>query len=144
MKMFLTRLGENSRMVVTGDPTQTDLPPGMPSGLVDAVGKLGGLAAVSVVRFDNKDVVRHPLVGAIIEAYEMAARQAAQPAEETLPPRSGASGRFEYMDSDSSHTIEVTVEAEAWQSPPSPIPTSSAGGRSRPFWRGKPSRRRSR
>ena len=89
MKMFLTRLGENSRMIVTGDPTQTDLPPGMPSGLSDAVRKLGGLAAVSVVRFDNRDVVRHPLVGAIIDAYEMAARQAAQTHEETLPPPPG-------------------------------------------------------
>ena len=83
MKMFLTRMGENSRMIITGDPTQTDLPPGMPSGLADAVRKLGRLPAVSVVRFDNKDVVRHPLVGAIIEAYETAARQAAQPSEET-------------------------------------------------------------
>ena len=83
MKMFLTRMGENSRMIITGDPTQTDLPPGMPSGLADAVRKLGRLPAVSVVRFDNKDVVRHPLVGSIIEAYETAARQAAQPSEET-------------------------------------------------------------
>ena len=89
MKMFLTRLGENSRMIVTGDPTQTDLPPGMPSGLSDAVRKLGGLGAVSVVRFDNRDVIRHPLVGAIIDAYETAARQAAQPNEETLPPPPG-------------------------------------------------------
>jgi phosphate starvation-inducible PhoH-like protein len=82
MKMFLTRLGENSRMVITGDPTQSDLPPGMPSGLGDAVLKLRALDAVSVVQFDKKDVVRHPLVGAIIEAYEMAARPAAQPTEE--------------------------------------------------------------
>jgi phosphate starvation-inducible protein PhoH and related proteins len=96
MKMFLTRMGENSRMIVTGDPTQTDLPPGMPSGLSDAVRKLGGLAAVSVVRFDNKDVVRHPLVGAIIEAYEMAARQTVQPHEESLPPLSGAADVSEH------------------------------------------------
>ena len=67
MKMFLTRLGENSRMVITGDPTQSDLPPGMPSGLGDAVGKLRALKAVSVVQFEKKDVVRHPLVGEIIE-----------------------------------------------------------------------------
>jgi phosphate starvation-inducible PhoH-like protein len=85
MKMFLTRMGENSRMIITGDPSQTDLPPGMPSGLADAVAKLGGLRAVSVVRFDKRDVVRHPLVGEIIEAYETAARQAAQPNEETQP-----------------------------------------------------------
>jgi phosphate starvation-inducible protein PhoH and related proteins len=90
MKMFLTRMGENSRMIITGDPTQTDLPPGMPSGLADAVGKLGGLEAVGVVRFDKRDVVRHPLVGQIIEAYETAARQAAQPSEETPAPRAGS------------------------------------------------------
>jgi phosphate starvation-inducible PhoH-like protein len=82
MKMFLTRLGENSRMVITGDPTQSDLPPGMPSGLSDAVAKLRALDAVSVVQFDKNDVVRHPLVGEIIEAYELAARPAAQPTEE--------------------------------------------------------------
>ena len=96
MKMFLTRMGENSRMIITGDPTQTDLPPGMPSGLSDAVRKLGGLQAVSVVRFDKKDVVRHPLVGAIIEAYETAARQAAQPNEETPPPQVGVAAVSEH------------------------------------------------
>jgi phosphate starvation-inducible PhoH-like protein len=73
MKMFLTRLGENSRMVVTGDPTQSDLPPGAPSGLVDAVGKLEGLAELGFVRFDKTDVVRHPLVSQIIQAYDAAA-----------------------------------------------------------------------
>src|SRR5689334_15959172 len=73
MKMFLTRLGENSRMVVTGDPSQSDLPPGSPSGLVDAVGKLEGLAEIGFVRFDRSDVVRHPLVSQIIQAYDAAA-----------------------------------------------------------------------
>ncbi|MFO1038216.1 MAG: PhoH family protein [Geminicoccaceae bacterium] len=72
MKMFLTRLGENSRMVVTGDPTQTDLPPGMPSGLADAVAKLASIPAVAVVRLDKSDVVRHPLVSEIIHAYDAA------------------------------------------------------------------------
>ncbi|MET0262289.1 MAG: PhoH family protein [Rariglobus sp.] len=96
MKMFLTRMGENSRMIITGDPSQTDLPPGMPSGLADAVRKLCGLQAVSVVRFDNKDVVRHPLVGAIIEAYEAAARQAAQTSEETPAAHAGAGAVSEH------------------------------------------------
>jgi phosphate starvation-inducible PhoH-like protein len=96
MKMFLTRMGENSRMIITGDPSQTDLPPGMPSGLADAVRKLSGLQAVSVVRFDNKDVVRHPLVGAIIEAYEAAARQAAQTSEETPAAHAGAGAVSEH------------------------------------------------
>ena len=70
MKMFLTRLGEGSRMVVTGDPTQIDLPSGAPSGLADAVSKLQGIAEVATVRFDRADVVRHPLVTKIVEAYE--------------------------------------------------------------------------
>jgi phosphate starvation-inducible PhoH-like protein len=86
MKMFLTRMGENSRMVVTGDPSQSDLPPGMPSGLSDAVAKLRSLRAVGVVQFDKKDVVRHPLVGEIIDAYESAARPAAQQMEEAPRP----------------------------------------------------------
>jgi phosphate starvation-inducible PhoH-like protein len=74
MKMFLTRLGENSRMVVTGDPTQSDLPPGMPSGLTDAVEKLAGIAGIGLVRFDQSDIVRHPLVTEIIHAYESSSR----------------------------------------------------------------------
>ena len=70
MKMFLTRFGMRSRMVVCGDPLQVDLPnPGM-SGLADAVGKLEGLAKIATVRFGAADVVRHPLVGKIVEAYE--------------------------------------------------------------------------
>jgi phosphate starvation-inducible protein PhoH and related proteins len=72
MKMFLTRLGENSRMVVTGDPSQTDLPPGTPSGLADAVTKLDGVNGIGMVRFDRSDIVRHPLVTKIIEAYDAA------------------------------------------------------------------------
>ncbi len=70
MKMFLTRLGEGSRMVVTGDPSQIDLPTGAPSGLADAVDRLQGLADIGTVVFDKSDVVRHPLVTRIVEAYE--------------------------------------------------------------------------
>ncbi len=76
MKMFLTRMGENSRMVVTGDTTQSDLPAGMPSGLGDAVAKLEALAAVGVVRFGLGDVVRHRMGGLITNAYETAAAAA--------------------------------------------------------------------
>jgi phosphate starvation-inducible PhoH-like protein len=76
MKMFLTRLGEGSRMVVTGDPSQSDLPPGMPSGLIDAVEKLGKIPDLAVVRLDKSDVVRHPLVTEIIHAYEAGQRPA--------------------------------------------------------------------
>ncbi|HEU0218565.1 MAG TPA: PhoH family protein [Stellaceae bacterium] len=70
MKMFLTRLGEGSRMVVTGDPTQVDLPPQTKSGLIDALEAIDGVDEVSVVRFGEKDVVRHPLVAKIVGAYE--------------------------------------------------------------------------
>ena len=70
LKMFLTRLGEGSRMVITGDPTQSDLPPGTPSGLADAVARLSEVPGIGVVRFDRGDIVRHPLVTRILEAYE--------------------------------------------------------------------------
>jgi phosphate starvation-inducible PhoH-like protein len=70
MKMFLTRLGEGSRMVITGDRTQIDLPRGVPSGLADAERILKGVRGVSFNYFTAKDVVRHPLVARIIEAYE--------------------------------------------------------------------------
>ncbi|VVT25216.1 putative enzyme with nucleoside triphosphate hydrolase domain [Roseovarius sp. EC-HK134] len=70
MKMFLTRLGEGSRMVITGDRTQIDLPRGVPSGLADAERLLTRIPQISFNYFTSKDVVRHPLVAAIIEAYE--------------------------------------------------------------------------
>jgi phosphate starvation-inducible PhoH-like protein len=70
MKMFLTRLGENSKMIVTGDPTQIDLPRGERSGLVEAVSLLEGVEGVHVSRFGDRDVVRHALVARIVRAYE--------------------------------------------------------------------------
>jgi phosphate starvation-inducible PhoH-like protein len=70
MKMFLTRLGENARMIVTGDPSQVDLPRGMKSGLVEALQILHGVEGISVVRFKDADVVRHPLVARIVRAYD--------------------------------------------------------------------------
>lgn len=70
MKMFLTRLGENSRMVVTGDPSQVDLPKGQPSGLRDAVELLPAMDQIALVRFTNVDVMRHSLVTRIVRAYE--------------------------------------------------------------------------
>ena len=72
MKMFLTRLGEGSRMMVNGDPTQIDLAPGQTSGLVQAVSLLSGLDSVGHVKFAHGDVVRHDLVRRIVEAYERA------------------------------------------------------------------------
>jgi phosphate starvation-inducible PhoH-like protein len=70
MKMFLTRLGENSRMAITGDPSQVDLPRGVTSGLVEALSILEGVDGVVTCRFRGADVVRHPLVQRIVEAYD--------------------------------------------------------------------------
>jgi phosphate starvation-inducible PhoH-like protein len=82
MKMFLTRLGEGSRMVVTGDPTQSDLPRGVRSGLIDAIARLQGFADVGVTEFDSRDIVRHPLVEHIVRAYEAPSRVAPQTEDE--------------------------------------------------------------
>jgi phosphate starvation-inducible PhoH-like protein len=72
MKMFLTRLGENSRMIVTGDPSQVDLPNGQTSGLAEAVRLLDGIEGIGHVAFGAQDVIRHELVGRIVEAYDRA------------------------------------------------------------------------
>jgi len=76
MKMFLTRMGEGTRMVVTGDLTQIDLPPGIRSGLRDAVETLEGVSGIGFARFNTRDVVRHPLVGRIVDAYDQRAAAA--------------------------------------------------------------------
>jgi phosphate starvation-inducible PhoH-like protein len=70
MKMFLTRLGEGSRMVVTGDPTQVDLPAGARSGLAEALETLSCVDGIGTVRLTDRDVVRHELVARIVRAYE--------------------------------------------------------------------------
>ncbi|WP_430727112.1 PhoH family protein [Variibacter gotjawalensis] len=72
MKMFLTRLGENSRMIITGDPSQIDLPPGQKSGLSEAVRLLANIEDIGHINFTAQDVVRHELVGRIVTAYEAA------------------------------------------------------------------------
>ncbi len=72
MKMFLTRFGENCRMVVCGDPTQIDLPHHTKSGLIEAVQVLRNVKGISMVRFGEADIVRHPLVGKIVHAYGQA------------------------------------------------------------------------
>jgi phosphate starvation-inducible protein PhoH and related proteins len=69
MKMALTRLGDESQMVVTGDPSQSDLPGGRPEGLAEALAILEGVDGVGIARFSESDVVRHPLVGRIVTAY---------------------------------------------------------------------------
>ena len=70
MKMVLTRLGENSRMVITGDLSQVDLPAGQPSGLADAVGLLDNIKGVGIIHLSGEDVVRHPVVARILQAYD--------------------------------------------------------------------------
>jgi phosphate starvation-inducible PhoH-like protein len=79
MKMFLTRLGENSRMVVTGDPSQVDLPAGQTSGLAEAARLLADIDGIGRIVFTHEDVIRHELVAKIVAAYDSASR----------PPRSG-------------------------------------------------------
>lgn len=82
MKMFLTRLGEESHMVVTGDPSQSDLPSNTAEGLSEALAILSGVEGVGMVRFGQQDIVRHPLVTRIVTAYDAAAKSgnAAKPA----------------------------------------------------------------
>ncbi|MTW18171.1 phosphate starvation-inducible protein PhoH [Rhodoplanes serenus] len=72
MKMFLTRLGENARMIVTGDPSQVDLPPGQTSGLAEAMRLLTDVEGVGIATFGAEDVVRHELVARIVSAYDRA------------------------------------------------------------------------
>ncbi len=89
MKMFLTRLGENARMAVTGDLTQIDLPGGTRSGLADALETVAGIEGIAVVEFTDADVVRHPLVMRIVHAYEARDRARRQPASGTETDSAG-------------------------------------------------------
>src|SRR5262249_10739663 len=82
MKMFLTRMGQNARIVVTGDITQVDLPPASACGLADAVGRLRDVPGVATILLDKSDIVRHPLVQAIVNAYES---EGTEPAREMGP-----------------------------------------------------------
>ncbi len=89
IKMFLTRMGDGTRMVITGDPTQVDLPSGQRSGLIDALTILDGVDGIGVARFDERDVVRHPLVARIVAAYGRADSQAGQPGRGPKKDRDG-------------------------------------------------------
>lgn len=90
IKMFLTRMGEGTRMVVTGDPSQVDLPPGQRSGLVEALSILDGVEGIGVSRFGEQDVVRHPLVARIVAAYNRADQSAGGLARQGGPDGAGA------------------------------------------------------
>jgi phosphate starvation-inducible PhoH-like protein len=87
MKMFLTRLGENSKMIVNGDSSQIDLPPGQVSGLSEAADLLTGVEGVAMVRFGAEDVVRHPLVARIVSAYDRAGAARSAERRGGTPPR---------------------------------------------------------
>ena len=76
MKMFLTRMGYGAKVVITGDPTQTDLPRGQRSGLRDALELVEGIRGIGSIAFTDADVVRHPLVAALIRAYDARDRAA--------------------------------------------------------------------
>ena len=102
MKMFLTRLGEQSKMVVTGDPSQIDLPSGMKSGLEEAVGLLDGVQGIEAVRFEARDVVRRDLVVKIVEAYEAKRRSRRS---KSMPDDS---------DSRSGHRAAIPAASQSW------------------------------
>ena len=89
MKMFLTRLGFNSKMVITGDVTQIDLPADKTSGLKEAMRVLDGVDDIAICRFTGADVVRHALVQQIIEAYEKFEKKAPEGERRSTPPRTG-------------------------------------------------------
>lgn len=84
MKMFLTRLGVNSKMIVTGDVTQIDLPRSVRSGLLNALRILRGVKGIGVIEYDKKDIVRHPLVQRIVDAYEQREKEVAAEEEKEL------------------------------------------------------------
>ena len=102
MKMFLTRLGENSRMIVTGDPSQVDLPPGQVSGLAEATRLLAGVEGIGHATFGAEDVIRHELVARIVAAYDKAeaarrpgARESGSKAPNSMAPNSTTAGAKE-------------------------------------------------
>ena len=81
MKMFLTRLGENSRMIVTGDPSQVDLPPGQRSGLAEAIRLLRNVEGIAIITYTAEDIIRHELVARIVDAYDKERRKTARARE---------------------------------------------------------------
>lgn len=95
IKMFLTRMGWNTKMIVTGDRTQIDLPPSQKSGLIEAVRILSGVSGIAFIEMNKRDIVRHKLVTRIVEAYDRdsalrkEARLSEQKSEATAKPEEG-------------------------------------------------------
>ncbi len=87
MKMFLTRMGMNAKMVITGDATQIDLPRSVQSGLLQALRILKGVKGIGVVEYGKKDIVRHPLVQRIVDAYEAREQKVDEEFEANLPAK---------------------------------------------------------
>ena len=87
MKMFLTRLGVNSRMIITGDATQIDLPRSVQSGLLQSLRILRGVQGIGIIEYEKKDIVRHPLVQRIVDAYEAREKKVDEEFEENLAAR---------------------------------------------------------
>jgi phosphate starvation-inducible protein PhoH and related proteins len=115
MKMFLTRLGFNSKAVITGDVTQIDLPLGKKSGLVEAMEICGKIPGISVVQFGEKDVVRHNLVQQIIRAYEEF--------DASHPQRGGANNKSSSAQRESARTeqsVPATSTASSTETPQAP------------------------
>ena len=130
MKMFLTRLGENSRMIITGDPSQIDLPPGQKSGLTEAISLLSGVEGIGHVVFREGDVVRHDLVRRIVGAYEAATRRSA--GTDRRRTLRGVGNRDLIM----TLAIDIAVEHEAWRALGDL--DASCAARSTPRWRPAP------
>ena len=120
MKMFLTRLGENARMIVTGDPSQIDLPPNAKSGLVEALRILDGVPGIVTVSFNDTDVVRHPLVAEIVRAYDGDAREhRLGGASASVDDLEAKAGRASAPPGRRRIAIEIIVEAGDWPTKPS-------------------------
>ena len=109
MKMLLTRLGEGSRMAVNGDPSQIDLPRASDSGLPHALRILRRVEGMKIVHFTAEDVVRHPLVGRIVSAYEREAEEAVP-----APVRPAVTSEPAMTEVPSSFAIDVQIESEGW------------------------------
>jgi phosphate starvation-inducible protein PhoH and related proteins len=110
MKMFLTRLGYDSKAVITGDVTQVDLPDGRKSGLSDAIRLLGNVEGIGMCRFSDVDVVRHPLVQRIIRAYDSRDESRRRGQQRDDEPQSARGERRPYAGAAGRAIVEDTEE----------------------------------
>jgi len=120
MKMFLTRIGFGSKCVVTGDTSQIDLPRGMRSGLVDAEQVLDGVEGIAITRFTRADVVRHPLVARIVQAYENQTEALAL--EEARAQEEHRAQFAEEREERRLRALRLREEAMRFEAPPPPVP----------------------